>query len=214
MRRNQVFHADPNPPTRPTTVNASSSDEPVTIVVRRRVLPNREAEFEQAMRGFIEYALAAPGNLGIHVLRPGANGAREFTVVDRFRDRAGRGAFVASPEYRDWMQRLRELCVAEPHIEELGGLAGWFTLPDQPRVGPPPRWKMALVTFAAVFPLALVLPPLLTQVLPGAHYLLQAAAINASMVAALTWLVMPALTRLLRRWLFGTAGELDPPNLP
>ena len=35
----------------------------------------------------------------------------------------------------------------------LVGLEGWFTLSAQPGVPPPPPYKMALVTWATIFPL-------------------------------------------------------------
>ena len=45
---------------------------PLTLVVRRRVRAGGEAAFEDAMREFIAFALASPGNRGINVLRPQA----------------------------------------------------------------------------------------------------------------------------------------------
>ena len=38
------------------------------------------------------------------------------------------------------------------------GLDTWFTLPDMPApVKPPPKWKMALVTWLALFPMVIAL---------------------------------------------------------
>ena len=68
--------------------------EPVTVVVRRRVKPGGEAAFESAMQEFIRFALAFPGNRGIHVLR---SGEREYTVVDRFADARARQRFKDAP---------------------------------------------------------------------------------------------------------------------
>lgn len=187
-----------------------TADEPVTIIVHRRVLPNREGEFEAAMREFIEFALAASGNLGIHVLRPSAKGARDYTVVNRFASAATRRAFKESAAYRAWMRRLRALTEAEPHIEERGGLAGWFTLPERPETRPPPRIKMAIVTFLGVYPLTSLLPPLGQKLLPMAHPLLVNAVVTAAIVGALTWIVMPVLVRIFRPWLFGPRDRTSP----
>jgi len=177
--------------------------QPLTVVVRRRVRPGREAAFEAAMQEFTRFALSFPGNRGIHILRPEPGGSREYTVVDRFADLTARQAFKESAEYREWMRRLRELTEGEPHIEELGGLAGWFTLPDAPRAMPPTRVKMALVTFLGVYPLTSVLPPLFEWLLPGWHPLLVNVIVTALIVAGLTWVVMPFLTHLFAGWLFG-----------
>jgi len=175
---------------------------PVTVVVRRRVKQGSEKDFEAAMHEFIRFALASPGNLGIHVLRPDPGGSREYTIVDRFANQAARQAFKNALEYTDWMRRLRAFTEADPYIEELGGLAGWFTLPGKPAASPPPRPKMALITFVGVYPLTSFLPPLFAFQLPSWHSLLVNVIVTGLIVALLTWLVMPFLTRLFSEWLF------------
>lgn len=177
-------------------------DEPVTVVVRRRVKPGAEAAFESAMQEFIRFALGFPGNRGIHVVRPGSD-SREYTVVDRFADRAARRAFKDTPAYGEWMRRLRELSESDPYIAEQSGLCGWFTPPEAPRASPPARVRMALVTFLGVYPLTSSLPPLFAWLLPGRHPLLVNVIVTGLIVAALTWPIMPLLTRLLAPWLFG-----------
>jgi hypothetical protein len=177
-------------------------EEPVTVVVRRRVKPGSEAAFESAMREFIQFALAFPGNRGINVLRPPPDGPREYTVVDRFADPAARQAFKASPDYGAWMRRLRELTEHEPQIEEQGGLGGWFT-PHVPRSSMPSKLKMGAVTYLGVLPLTAALPPLFAWLLPAWHPQLANVLVTALIVTLLSWPVMPLLTRLFGSWLYG-----------
>ena len=178
-----------------------SSEGLLTVVVRRRIKPGGAAAFEAAMQEFIRFALAFPGNRGISVLRP-EPGADTYTVVDNFVDLRARNAFREAPEYRDWMRRLGELSAGEPHIEETGGLGGWFTPPNAPRPAPPARLKMALVTFVGVYPLTSSLPALGAWLMPTWHTLLVNVFVTGAIVAALTWVIMPVLTRVLARWLF------------
>ena len=175
----------------------------MTVIVRRRVRRGAEQAFEAAMQEFIGFALAFPGNQGINVLRPDAGQPSVYTVVDRFADPAARQAFKMTPEYAAWMKRLGELTDGDPQIQEIGGLGGWFTPPGLPREMVPGRLKMACVTFLGVYPLTSVLPPLFESVMPALHPLVRNVFVTASVVAALTWLVMPALTRLFRPWLYG-----------
>lgn len=176
---------------------------PVTVVVRRRVKPGNEVAFESAMREFISFALAFPGNRGIHVLRPAPDGSREYTVVDRFADTRSRQAFKETPKYRALMQRLRELCEGDPYIEEQAGLGGWFTLPGEPRASVPSKLKMGVVTFLGVLPLTAALPPLFAWLLPSWHAQLANVLVTALVVTLLTWPIMPLLTRVFGPWLFG-----------
>jgi antibiotic biosynthesis monooxygenase (ABM) superfamily enzyme len=180
----------------------SAQTGPVTVVVRRRVKPGAEADFERAMRAFVDFALTFPGNHGIDVLRPQPGGSREYTVVGHFVDWNARNAFKAAPDYRAWMARLRELTEQGRYIEERDGLGGWFTPPEALCPGPPARIKMALVTLLGVYPLTLSLPVLSMWLLPTWHPLLLNVFVTGATVAALTWVIMPILTRIFSRWLF------------
>jgi uncharacterized protein len=178
-----------------------AADSAVTVFVRRRVKPGCDENFENVMREFIVFALAFPGNLGIHVLRSDEANPREYTVVDRFCNAAARKAFTATEDYRNWMVRLRALTEEDPHIQEMGGTSGWFTVPRDPGVKPPPKWKMAVVTFLGVYPLTSILPRLGARIFPSWPGLLLNVLVTGLVVAALTWLIMPNLARLFHSWL-------------
>lgn len=173
----------------------------LTVVVHRRIKPEREAEFEKTIQSFVQFALGFPGHRGINVLRPPAGG-RDYTVVDSFSDESARSKFKASAEYRDWMRRLGEFTEGDPRIEELSGLEGWFTLPEQAGLAKPPKYKMAVATFLGVFPVVMLLSLILGPVIRSWHFILSNAVFNAFVVALLTWVVMPLVTRALHRWLF------------
>jgi antibiotic biosynthesis monooxygenase (ABM) superfamily enzyme len=181
--------------------SSMSSQGELTVVVKRRIKPGREAEFEQTMRSFVQFALAFPGHRGISILRP-SEGSRDYIVLDRFLDERARGNFKASVQYRDWMNRLGELTEGDPRIEELSGLEGWFTLPEDVGLAKPPKYKMALATFLGVFPVAMTLNLTLGPAIRSWPFVVSNAVFNASVVILLTWLVMPLVTRALHPWLF------------
>jgi antibiotic biosynthesis monooxygenase (ABM) superfamily enzyme len=64
---------------------------------------------------------------------------------------------------------------------------------------------MFVVTVAAIYPLTLLVPwalqPLLPVVAPLREPLLYHLAVAVSIVALMTWVVMPRVTRWLARWL-------------
>lgn len=193
----------------------TSSAQPITVVVRRAARPGRESEFEEAMKAFIAESLVFPGSGDFHVVRPGASGPREYTIVHRFDCEAARREFVESAMYARWMARLREITEDEPRMQEYSGLAGWFTLPENAGErtrspgfaraaphGPPPKLRMAAVTFIGVYPLTSTLPSAFGKAMPGVHPLIVNIFVTGTIVALLTWAVMPLLTRVLARWLF------------
>lgn len=189
-------------PIQSPNMTTPSENSSVTVVVRRRTKPGCEADFEAAMREFVDFILAFPGNRGIHILRSEHANPREYTMIDRFKDTESRKEFTHSPAYRDWMIRLRALTTEDPHIIETGGLSGWFTVPDQPTAHPPPKLKMALVTFLGVYPLTSTLPKATGNLLTGWHPLLVNVVATGLIVILLSWVVMPTLVKCFRAWLF------------
>jgi len=64
-----------------------------------------------------------------------------------------------------------------------------------------PRWKLAVLAWAAAFPTIAVLGPLLSPRLDWLHPVLRTAVIVALMIGMMTFAWMPLLTRMFSRWL-------------
>lgn len=86
---------------------------------------------------------------------------------------------------------------------QVTGLETWFRLPEVKveTMKPPPRWKMWLVTVAAIYSLILALFSLLSPLIAEWPLPLRALIFPLVLVTLMTYIVMPALTRVLRRWL-------------
>jgi antibiotic biosynthesis monooxygenase (ABM) superfamily enzyme len=131
----------------------ANADGPVTTTVTRRVKPGHEPDYEQFLDGIIAAASRFPGHLGAEVFRPQTAAAGDYRVVYRFDTAQHLHAWLGSAEHAAWLER------AEPHVigplrrQVLTGLEAWFILPTQPGAPPPPPYKMALVTWATIFPL-------------------------------------------------------------
>lgn len=180
--------------------------DPLSILIFRTVRAGSEAAFEQLLHDFVERSLRVKGQLGVQVLRPvPGSGSREYGILRRFSGPDARKLFYSSELFADWIAQVTPLCEGEQRKQELSGLETWFTLPGREAVVPPPRWKMALVTFVGVFPASALLPPALSPLTAALPPLGKVAVHAAAIVAALTWIIMPLLTRLLRPWLFNAA---------
>jgi len=86
--------------------------------------------------------------------------------------------------------------------DHLTGLETWFELPNDPGRPAPPRWKMVVVTWIGVFPLLGLLQWQIAPRLGNIALLPRVMVIALVVVATMTYLVMPRLTILLRRWLY------------
>jgi uncharacterized protein len=177
------------------------SDEPVTVLFSRRVKPGREADFEAWARGVTAAARPFAGHLGASVLD--APGSREYHILFTFADRKSMQAWLDSDERRRWLARVDELIEADRGLQQLTGLETWFKLPGSnvPTMKPPPRWKMWLVSIIAVYPLVLAFHILVVPRMVGLPLPLRALAFPLVLLTMMTFVVMPVVTRLLRRWL-------------
>ena len=127
---------------------------------------------------------------------PGAKSA-EFGILRTFADEEERDAFYQSPRFKAWEERARTLTEGEPVYRQLHGLEAWFRSPHNP----PPRWKMAIVTFIGVYVVTSVLAPAVGPAIQSWPLLLRNAVFNIIVVSLLTWVMMPLLTRALQHWL-------------
>src|SRR5262245_8370582 len=116
---------------------------PIHIAITRRVRPGAEAEYQQALRQFMQASFDQGGVWGASMLTPPPGSeTREFGILRTFADEKERDAFYASPIFKAWDARARTLTEGEPEYRELHGLEAWFRSQHQS----PPRWKMAVAT--------------------------------------------------------------------
>ncbi|MCO6045040.1 antibiotic biosynthesis monooxygenase [Aeoliella sp. ICT_H6.2] len=171
----------------------------VHIAITRRVRPGQEEAFESALREFARESLRFPGTTGVHLVGPVTGVDREYGILRSFANTQACDEFYDSEMFADW-QRRSASWVEEGWVRrDLSGLEAFFR-----RGGlPPPRWKMAIVTWLGVFPTVLLWSTLLKSPLGWAHPYLASAITIALVVATLTWGVMPVLTKSLSRWLHG-----------
>ena len=186
-----------------------AADDPVTVLYSRRVKPGRESEVAfswerskvNGRRGIVAAARQFPGHLGASVLD--APGSREYHILFTFADRRSLRAWLDSDERRRWLVRVGELLEADRGLQQLTGLETWFKLPGSnvPTMTPPPRWKMWLVSLVAVYPLVLAFQVLVVPRMARLPLPLRALVFPLVLLTLMTFVVMPMVTRALRRWL-------------
>jgi antibiotic biosynthesis monooxygenase (ABM) superfamily enzyme len=170
----------------------------LSVAITRRVRAGHEAEFQQELRQFFQDSFQQASVLGASMIVPGpGDDFREYGILRTFANEADRDAFYRSPLFQEWEQRVRRLTEGEAEHHELHGLEAWFRTGQNP----PPRWKMAAATLAGVYPTSLLLGETVAPFIHGLPLLLRGLVFASVMVALLTWVVMPLVTRLLHPWL-------------
>lgn len=122
----------------------------------------------------------------------------ETVALLTFIDRAHLDRWLASPERAEVLRGMDDLAVSERSLNVLNGFPGWFA---EASGRLPVRWKQALVVIAGLIPVSYVVTELRTLTAPGLPLLAVVVVIAIANVCILTWIVMPAMHRLLARWL-------------
>jgi antibiotic biosynthesis monooxygenase (ABM) superfamily enzyme len=170
----------------------------IHVAITRRVRPGHEEEFKKALLEFFQQSFGHDKVQGASMLTPmpGSHPC-EFGILRTFASEADRDAFYDSPMFKAWEERARTLTEGEPVYRQLHGLEAWFRSPRNP----PPRWKMATATLVGVYPTSILLGQTVGRLTRDWPLPLRSLAFAASMVALLTWIVMPFVTRALQHWL-------------
>ena len=172
----------------------------VHMAITRRVRKDRAGEFERELVAFASASLADPRSRGVHLIYPTPDAeVPEYGILRSFESEAARDAFYSSDFYRNWTSKIEHLVEGDPVSRELSGLEAWFR--GGPG-GPPPRWKMAILTWVAVWPVSMGVPkiivPLIGDSLP---HVLRSGVVAAGIVSVLTWVAMPLLVKVARPWI-------------
>ena len=182
----------------------------VTVLITRRVKSGHEAAFEEASGHITTAASEFAGYLGGQFVRPNAQDGDDpalYNVVFAF-DTPGH-----LQRWQDSAARALGMVAIAPHIEgqtllQVSGLGHWFAAPVGPKpLPPPPRWKVAVVTWLGICPTVFVLFVVLGELLAPWPLLPRVMVLTGLVVLIMTWLVAPQLTRVLKPWLYPPARE-------
>lgn len=186
-----------------------AASAPVTMLVTRRVKAGHAQSFEQTMGQMMAAAAVFPGHLGGHLIRPGeagddgAEGAADFWhVIFAFDTPEHLHAWQTSPARALGLAAVAPHTEGEQQVRQLTGLGHWFAEPKGPPQVPPPRWKVAVVTWLGICPTVFVLFLLLGELLAPWPLLPRVMLLTALVVVVMTWGVAPRLTTWLKPWLY------------
>ena len=195
------------------TLSEHPKNDSVSYLIRHNVRRESIEDFEVWLRGIETDMKMYHGYQGTTFLRP-APGSSEYVIVVRFASYQDLRRWEASPERADWTSRLPAMLADKSEYTTESGLEAWFRLPGHRVVVPPQQGKTALLVALAIYPLLLV-------VVPGLGWLIVNPYVSAPVTLSLqfftrtltnvlvlvplvTWVVMPRLTKVFRRWLYPT----------
>jgi uncharacterized protein len=182
-------------------------EEFVTVVISQLVKPGCEKAYEAWVKDITKVARTYIGHLGTNVIRPQSGVRSEYTIIFRFDNYKNLKTWMESRDREYWLTQAKSLVDSEPHVQQISGLEAWFSIPSQP-LQTPPRYKMALLTWAVVYVLINLLNTFLTPLLRSLPALIVSLIVSGIMVALLTYVVMPRISRLFSKWLYAKSRKI------
>lgn len=179
--------------------------EGATVVITHRLRENKLAEYENWLEEIAPLCKSSPGHLDWHIVRPIPGLSQTYTIVIRFDTVEHLRGWMESLTRTRLIEKVQHLFVTGDDFFISSGLDFWFT-PAGAKAKVPIRWKQYLVTWSAIFPLAFVVPlvvtPLLQYIGLPNNRLVGTFTVTGIVVFLMVYVVMPRYTRLLQRWLF------------
>lgn len=177
-----------------------TAPEPVTVVFSQHIAPANRTEFAKRHDDVNDRLRAFPGFLGSELLQPVEGVQDEHVIVASFASRADLDRWLESDERSDWLSLTEHLVDGDRTVNVVGGFGGWF--PAQPsRPQGPKKWKQSIAVFIALFPTSLVITLVRGEMAPSMNLVLGVFVSNVLGILALTYVLMPWVTRWLRNWL-------------
>lgn len=182
-----------------------SSTDGATVVITHRIGTDKQGQYERWLEEIAPVCKASPGHLDWHIVRPIAGITETYTVIIRFDTSAHLNDWMQSSARAQLIAKVAPLLVGADDFYLSSGLDFWFT-PSGAKARVPVRWKQYLLTWSAIYPLALGVPHAVSPVLRAAgvpaSLPLGTLAVTAVVVFLMVYVVMPRYTRLVQRWLF------------
>jgi uncharacterized protein len=182
-------------------------DQLVTVVISQLVKLGSETTYEVWVKDITSVARTYAVHLGTNVIRPQVGVRSEYVIIFRFDCYENFKTWMASRDREYWLTQAKPLIQSDPQVQQISGLEAWFSLPHQP-LKTPPRYKIALLTWAVVYVLINLLNTFVTPLLRSLPSPIVSLIICGVMVGLLTYVVMPKVSRLFSRWLYAKSQKV------
>lgn len=170
---------------------------PVTAVLCVPVDAEQMVAFRHLHDLGVQRMTSMPGFLHAELLEPVPGVQDDTVILLTFDTRQHLDGWLESDDRKQLVERQSEHLLGPRALSVVGGFAGWF---DSGRNHVVP-WRSAVAVLIAIVPVSLTYLMARMSLFPHLNVVVATLVGNVLTVAALTWAVMPPLTRRLEGWL-------------
>jgi antibiotic biosynthesis monooxygenase (ABM) superfamily enzyme len=189
----------------------SNNNDPVTVVVTRKVKRGRESQYEDWLRRLLNESKSMKGYIGATIQKPPA-GSREYTSIFRFDTVDNLRKFEESELRSKYLREVVDYVEADAIWKKYTGLEFWFSPPKDAIIPQPSRSRMALVMIAVVFGLVVLIGQIVNMVAVGVPFYIRLFVTISIEIFLMTYVLMPRITKLLSKWIYPSSKTVVPAN--
>ena len=179
-----------------------NAEPPAAMVYAHHIVPAKVPAYLAWRRKAIAAQARYPGYLATEFYEPHGD-TDEWVDIVRYDSEKNLKRWTESDERAALLKELGTIAESV-QAHRVTGLEGWFAINRGALTTlPPPPWKQAMAVLSALYPTVVLLSlfgPRMQNLSMPVQVLLR----NMLSVGALTWFVMPLVTRMLWRWLHPT----------
>jgi len=177
-----------------------TAPDPVTVVWSQRIARQNHDAFVALHDDVLGRLQTVEGFLASDLLPPVDGIQDDYVIVSAFASRAALDGWLVSEDRRAWVEQIEHLVEGERTMNVVGGFGGWFpALPTRPEG--PKRWKQSIAVLIALFPTTLTISLIRGEIAPNMNVVVSVFIGNVLGVIALSYVLMPRVTRWLGAWL-------------
>jgi hypothetical protein len=174
-----------------------SDPPPVTAVLSVPVEAEQMVVFKHLHDLSVQRMTAMPGFLHAELLEPVPGVQDDTVILLTFDTRHHLDDWLESDDRKQLVELQSQHLLGPRTLSVVGGFAGWFNSARDDVV----RWRSAAAVLIAIVPASLIYLMARMSLFPHVNVVVATIVGNIFTVAALTWVLMPPITRRLEHWL-------------
>ncbi len=179
-----------------------NENEPITVALHYEVLEKDDDKFKLLMREVVNAAKQFQGFRGKHFFYTKSNNKINYYIMMQFDNFSYFKIWEESNIRAQLRNKINQLLGKTSEYHYLTGLESWFSLGVDKPIVPPPRYKIAFLTWVSVYCLLIIIYTFVGSYLNQLIMPMRVFIVSIIMVFSITYLIMPLLTRLLKKWLY------------
>jgi antibiotic biosynthesis monooxygenase (ABM) superfamily enzyme len=181
--------------------------QPITVIVARRPVSGKEREMETFTSNVKNVVSQFPGHLETVICKPSNKNDPEYRIVIKFDTLKNYQHWEQSAEREQLAIKGNAITDETPQLKIMTGLESWFSLPGNSPVKPPAKYKMVVVIWLCLFPLASLFNWLLSPYIYSWPQIGKTFIMTLIIVPIMTYIAMPIMRKTFTKWLYPDIEE-------